>query len=73
MVTNSLLSVEDVYIDGYRAMANNLGNNQPYRKKIKLSLLWDPNPWSILTFQDLCTTSVTIGRLPKRLGPQVLS
>ena len=28
-------------------------------------------PRSILNFQDLCTISVAISRLPKRLGPRV--
>ena len=28
-------------------------------------------PWSILAFQDLRFTSVTTGKLPKRLGPRV--
>ena len=63
-MTKSLLAVKDVYI----SYLNNLDNNHPLKKK--LCLLWDPDPWSILTFQDLRFTSVTTGKLPKRLGPQ---
>ena len=72
MMKNSPLAVEYVYLHVIclytcRATANILHNSQPYRKK--LILLWDLDPWSILTFQDLCFTSVTTGKLPKRLGP----
>ena len=38
MTTNSLLALEDVGIDGYKATTNNHDNNQPYREKIKPSL-----------------------------------
>ena len=37
----------------------------------KLGLLWDPDSWSILTFQDLRFTSVRTAKLLKRLGPRV--
>ena len=35
---------------------------KPVRQK--LGLLWDPNPWSIITFQNLYNTSLITGRLP---------
>ena len=59
--TSSLLALEDACMD------NNPDNNQTLRKK--LSLLWDPDPWSILNFQHLCFSDVATGKLPKRLGP----
>ena len=42
----SLLAVEDVCIDGYRAATNNLDNNNT--KERKFSILWYGDPWSSL-------------------------
>ena len=48
--------------------ANNTDDNQTEDRK--QSLLWDSDTWSIIAFQNLCSTSVTAGGLFKRLGPQ---
>ena len=48
-------------------IANNHGNNMPVIEKKAFPAI--PTPWSIMTFQDLRFTSVSTGRLPKRLPP----
>ena len=37
--------------------------------KRKLGLHWDPYSWFIINFLEICTTTVTTGRLPKILWP----
>ena len=69
MMMSSLLDVEDVYIDGYKATGNILDNNLP--NEGKLSLLLYTYPWAISTIQDLAPPELPLGGAPKILGPQV--
>lgn len=40
-------------------------------KDSNFRMLWDPNPWSIITFHDLRSARVITGSLPKGQGPQI--
>ena len=53
-----------------RATANNMENNQPYRKEGNNDFLGS-QPGCIHSFLDLSLTSFTTGKLAKWLGTQV--